>query len=41
MSGTVIAVADGVATLRLDVSHEGRSVLGRVEVEVSNPQETA
>lgn len=41
VSGTVIAVADGVATLRLDVSHEGRSVLGRVEVEVSNPQETA
>ncbi len=41
VSGTVTEVGDGLATIRLDVTHEGQSVLGRVEVQVINPEETA
>lgn len=40
VSGTVIKVADDLATIRLDVSHDGQTVLGRVEVQVTNPKET-
>lgn len=36
VSGTVVAAENGRATIRLEVVNEGQSVLGRVEVQVSN-----
>ncbi|AXE38100.1 MaoC/PaaZ C-terminal domain-containing protein [Acidipropionibacterium virtanenii] len=36
VSGTVIRADEDMATIRLDVTHDGRSVLGRVEVVVDN-----
>jgi acyl dehydratase len=37
VSGTVISAGEGLAIIRLEVVNEGQSVLGRVEVQVSNP----
>lgn len=36
VAGTVIRADEDTATIRLDVTHEGQSVLGRVEVVVDN-----